>query len=135
MAAPVGQRKLTAILCADVVGYSRLMGDDEESTIETLSVYRNFFLSHIESHNGHVVDAKGDAILAEFASVVDAVKGAVEIQREPAERNTELSDGRRTDFRIGINHGQLLAQRRDFKVEVSTDSLEARQAIPKRKQG
>ncbi len=74
------QRKLTAILCADVAGYSRLMGADEEATIETLTAYRRVFLSKIKKHRGRVVDAKGDAILAEFATVVDAVNGAVEIQ-------------------------------------------------------
>ena len=104
------QRKLTAILCADVVGYSRLMGDDEEATIETLTAYRKVFLSHIETHRGRVVDAKGDAILAEFASVVDAVKSAVEIQRELAEKNTDLSDDRRMDFRIGINLGDVVVK-------------------------
>ena len=62
------QRKLTAILCADVVGYSRLMGDDEEATLETLTTYRKVFTSKIKKHRGRVVDAKGDAILAEFAS-------------------------------------------------------------------
>ncbi len=60
-------RKLTAILCADVVGYSRLMGADEEATIETLTAYRKVFISQIKKHRGRVVDAKGDAILAEFA--------------------------------------------------------------------
>ena len=104
------QRKLTAILCADVVGYSRLMGADEEATIETLTAYRKVFLSEIESHSGRVVDAKGDAILAEFASVVDAVSGAVEIQRELAEKNTELPDDRRMDFRIGINLGDVVVK-------------------------
>ena len=74
-------RKLTAILSADVVGYSRLMGADEEGTIQTLTAYRKVFTSKIKKHRGRVVDAKGDAILAEFASVVDAVNGAVEIQR------------------------------------------------------
>ncbi len=103
-------RKLTAILCADVVGYSRLMGADEEATIETLTAHRKVFLSHIESHRGRVVDAKGDAILAEFASVVDAVNSAVEIQRELAEKNTELSDERRMDFRIGINLGDVVVK-------------------------
>ena len=102
------QRKLTAILCADVVGYSRLMGDNEEATIETLTAYRKVFSSYIKQHNGRVVDAKGDAILAEFASVVDAVNGAVEIQRELAENNAELSEDRRMDFRIGINLGDVV---------------------------
>ncbi len=93
------QRKLTAILCADVVGYSRLMGADEEATIETLTAYRKVFVFKIKKHRGRVVDAKGDAILAEFASVVDAVNGAVEIQRELAGQNTALSDERRMDCR------------------------------------
>jgi len=103
-------RKLTAILCADVVGYSRLMGADEEATIETLTAYRKVFTSEIKKHRGRVVDAKGDAILAEFASVVDAVNGAVEIQRELAEKNTEFSDDRRMDFRIGINLGDVVVK-------------------------
>ena len=110
MASSGTQRKLTAILCADVAGYSRLMGADEEATIETLTAYRKVFLSSIASHNGRVVDAKGDAILAEFASVVDAVNSAVEIQRELAERNAELPGDRRMDFRIGINLGDVVVQ-------------------------
>ena len=104
------ERKLTAILSADVVGYSRLMGADEEATIETLTAYRKVFLSYIDSHRGRVVDAKGDAILAEFASVMDAVKGAVEIQRELANRNIEIPDDRRMDFRIGINLGDVVVK-------------------------
>ncbi len=104
------QRKLTAILCADVAGYSRLMGDDEEATIETLTAYRKVFTSEIKKHRGRVVDAKGDAILAEFASVVDAVNGAVEIQRKLAEQNAELPDERRMDFRIGINLGDVVVK-------------------------
>ncbi len=104
------QRKLTAILSADVAGYSRLMGADEEATVATLTAYRKVFVSEIENHRGQVVDAKGDAILAEFPSVVDAVKGAVEIQRELAEQNAELSDDRRMDFRIGINLGDVVVK-------------------------
>ncbi|MCZ6645247.1 MAG: adenylate/guanylate cyclase domain-containing protein, partial [SAR324 cluster bacterium] len=104
------QRKLTAILCADVAGYSRLMGADEEATLATLTAYRKVFVSEIENHHGRVVDAKGDAILAEFASVVDAVNCAVEIQRELAERNAELPDDRRMDFRIGINLGDVVVK-------------------------
>ena len=75
MASKGTQRKLTAILCADVVGYSRLMGADEEATIETLTAYRKVFTSEIKKHRGRVVDAKGDALLAEFVSVVDVVIG------------------------------------------------------------
>ena len=104
------QRKLTAILCADVVGYSRLMGDDEEATLETLTAYRKVFTSLIPKFRGRVVDAKGDALLAEFAAVTDAVSCAVEIQRDLAERNTELTDNRRMDFRIGINLGEVMVK-------------------------
>ena len=104
------RRKLAAILCADVAGYSRLMGDDEEATVATLTAYRKVFTSEIEKHRGRVVDAKGDAILAEFASVVEAVNSAVEIQRELAERNAELTDARRMDFRIGINLGDVVVK-------------------------
>ena len=110
MAADGTKRRLAAILSADVAGYSRLMGADEEATIETLTAYRKVFLSHIENHSGRVVDAKGDAILAEFASVVDGVNAAVEIQRELAERNVELSNDRRMDFRIGINLGDVVVK-------------------------
>ena len=110
MASKGTRRKLTAILSADVAGYSRLMGADEEATIETLTAYRKVFLSEIESHSGRVVDAKGDAILAEFASVVDAVNGAVEIQRELAEKNAGLPDDRRMDFRVGINLGDVVVK-------------------------
>lgn len=90
MAASKTQRKPAAILCADVVDNSRLMGVDEEATIETLTAYRKVFLSHIESHRGRVVDAKGDAILAEFASVVDAVNSAVGTQRELAGKKNPI---------------------------------------------
>ncbi|MCH8844718.1 MAG: adenylate/guanylate cyclase domain-containing protein, partial [SAR324 cluster bacterium] len=104
------ERRLTAILCADVAGYSRLMGDDEPATVRTLTEFRQVFVSYIQQHHGRVVDAKGDAIMAEFASVVDAVAGAVEIQRELAERNAEMPGHRRMDFRIGINTGDVVVQ-------------------------
>jgi len=102
------KRKLTAILSADVEGYSRLMGDDEESTIRTLTNYRLAMTSLIKQHRGRVVDAPGDNLLAEFSSAVDAVTGAVEIQRMLAERNAELSDKRKMHFRIGINVGDVV---------------------------
>ncbi|MCH9046497.1 MAG: adenylate/guanylate cyclase domain-containing protein, partial [SAR324 cluster bacterium] len=104
------QRKLAAILSADVAGYSRLMGADEEATIETLTAYRKVFSSYIAQYRGRVVNAPGDSILAEFASVVDAVGCVVEIQRELAERNAELPDDRRMDFRIGINLGDVVVK-------------------------
>src|SRR2546427_6126304 len=104
------ERKLTAILSADVKGYSRLMGDDEEATIRTLTVYRAVMASLIQQHRGRVVDSPGDNLLAEFASVVDAVRCAVEIQRELKVRNAELSEPRKMEFRIGINLGDVVVE-------------------------
>ncbi|MCH8844727.1 MAG: adenylate/guanylate cyclase domain-containing protein, partial [SAR324 cluster bacterium] len=103
-------RRLSAILMADVVGYSRLMGADEEATVSTLRAYREVFTETIPNFNGRVVDAKGDALMAEFAAVTEAVACAVEIQRELAERNSGLPAERRMDFRIGINLGEVLVE-------------------------
>jgi adenylate cyclase len=102
------KRKLTAILSADVKGYSRLMGADEEGTLRTLTAYREIMAKLIEQHHGRVVNAPGDALLAEFESVVDAVKSAVEIQRELAKRNAELPTDRRMEYRLGINLGDVM---------------------------
>jgi adenylate cyclase len=102
------KRKLTAILSADVKGYSSLMEDDEEATVHTITAYREVMVGHITGKNGRVVDAKGDNILAEFASVVDAVRCAVEIQKELAKRNDDLPEHRRMEFRIGINLGDVI---------------------------
>jgi adenylate cyclase len=102
------RRKLTTILNADVEGYSRLMADDEEATVRTITSYRELAIDLIQYHNGRVADAKGDNILAEFASVVDAVRCAVEIQRELKQRNSELPDHRKMKFRIGINLGDII---------------------------
>jgi adenylate cyclase len=102
------KRKLAAILSADVEGYSRLMGNDEASTIHTLTAYKETMSVHIKQHRGRVVDAPGDNLLAEFASVVDAVQCAVEIQRDLAERNEELPDERKMVFRIGVNLGDVV---------------------------
>src|SRR3989442_12326675 len=104
------ERKLTAILSADVKGYSRLMGEDEEATIRTLTAYRDVFATGIHQHHGRVVDSPGDNLLAEFASAVDAVQCAVEIQRELKVRNAELPDQRRMEFRIGINVGDVVVE-------------------------
>jgi adenylate cyclase len=104
------RRKLSAILSADVEGYSRLMADDEEATVQTITSYREFMTSIIHTQNGRVADAKGDNILAEFVSVVDAVRCAVEIQRELKQRNSELSDHRKMEFRIGINLGDIIEE-------------------------
>jgi TolB-like protein/class 3 adenylate cyclase/Flp pilus assembly protein TadD len=104
------KRKLTAILSADVEGYSLLMRDDEEATIRTLTTYRKAMANLIQKYRGRVVDAPGDNLLAEFVSGVDAVNCAVEIQRELAERNAELSEDRRMKFRIGINLGDVIEE-------------------------
>ncbi|MEE8555073.1 MAG: adenylate/guanylate cyclase domain-containing protein, partial [bacterium] len=110
METPTSERKLAAILMADVVGYSLLMGQDEEATVSTLRSYREVFTEYILKFKGRVVDAKGDALMAEFAAVTEAVACSVEIQRELAERNAELPSERRMDFRIGINLGEVLVE-------------------------
>jgi class 3 adenylate cyclase/TolB-like protein len=102
------KRKLTAILSADVKGYSRLMGEDEEAAVRTITAYREVITEVVQKHRGRVVDSPGDNILAEFASVVDAVRGAVEIQEELKARNAELPENRRMEFRIGINLGDVI---------------------------
>jgi len=104
------ERKLAAILSADVQGYSRLMGEDEEATVQTLLAYRAVMASLIRQHRGRVVDSPGDNLLAEFASVVDAVQCAVAVQRELNARNRALPDARQMVFRIGINLGDVLVE-------------------------
>jgi len=99
------KRKLTAILSADVKGYSRLMGADEVGTIRILQTYRGVMSDLIQKKGGRVVDSPGDNVLAEFASVVDALESAVEIERELKVRNADRSESRRMEFRIGINLG------------------------------
>src|SRR5215208_3214711 len=104
------ERKLAAIFSTDVAGYSRLMGNDEEATIRTLTAYRALISSLIHQYRGRVVDAPGDNLLAEFASVVDAVRCAVEIQHALTEKNAELSPQRQMQFRIGINLGDVVVE-------------------------
>src|SRR5712692_7960770 len=104
------ERKLAAIFSADVKGYSRLMGDNEEATIRTLTAYRQVMTTLIQQHRGRVVDSPGDNLLAEFASAVDAVQGAVAIQQELKVRNAELPDQRRMELRIGINVGDVVTE-------------------------
>ncbi len=99
------ERKLTAILSADVKGYSRLMGADEVGTLRTLTAYREVTDSLIQQHRGRIVGTAGDSVLAEFASAVDAVQCAVEIQQILKAKNTELPANRKMEFRIGINVG------------------------------
>jgi adenylate cyclase len=102
------KRKLTAILSADVKGYSRLMGEDELSTVETLKTYREIMGEIVRKYRGRVVDSPGDNVLSEFASVVDAVECAVKIQDELKKKNEELPENRRMEFRIGVNLGDVI---------------------------
>jgi adenylate cyclase len=102
------KRKLAAIFSADAKGYSRLMGDDEEMTVRTLKAYRETMAAFIRKHRGRVVDSPGDNVLAEFASVVDALQCAVAVQKVLAKKNDELPESRRMAFRIGINLGDVI---------------------------
>ncbi len=104
------ERKLAAIFSTDVKGYSRLMGEDEEATIRTLKTYREIISRLIEQHHGRVVDSPGDNLLAEFASAVEAVQGAVAIQQELKARNAELPATRKMEYRIGLNVGDVVVE-------------------------
>jgi len=108
MATEEFKRKLTAILSADVKGYSRLMGEDDEATVRTIKVYREVISQIVKKHRGRVVDSPGDNILAQFESVIDAVGSAVEIQDELRIRNAELPEDRKMEFRIGVNLGDVI---------------------------
>jgi adenylate cyclase len=101
-------RKLTAILCADVYGYSRLMGEDEEATHRTLISHRRIVDSLIEQHHGRFVNSAGDSVLAEFASVVNAIQCAVDVQTALKGANARLAAERRMEFRIGVNLGDVI---------------------------
>jgi adenylate cyclase len=108
-------RRLAAIVVADVAGYSRLMGVDEEGTHERLKAHlRQLIDPKIREHRGHIVKNTGDGMLAEFASVVDAVRCAVEMQRGMIDREPELTDDRRIRFRIGVNLGDVIAEGGDI---------------------
>src|SRR5690242_21872859 len=107
------QRRLAAILAADVAGYSRLMGVDEEGTLSALKELRRELAGpKIKEHRGRIVKTTGDGLLVEFASVVDAVRCAVEVQYEMAERNAGMPEEQRIQFRIGINLGQNIKDRK-----------------------
>src|SRR5437016_3018262 len=109
------QRRLAAILAADVAGYSRLMGADEEGTLAALKELRRELADpKIKEHRGRIVKTTGDGLLVEFASVVDAVRCAVEVQHEMAERNAGMPEERRIQFRIGINLGDIIKDGRDI---------------------
>jgi adenylate cyclase len=104
------KRKLTAILSADAVSYSRLMGEDEEATVHTLMAYREVMETQIQQYNGRVLDSPGDNLLSEFASVVSAVQCAMVVQKEIKDRNKVLPEDRKMQFRIGINLGDVIQE-------------------------
>src|SRR6266446_10023485 len=109
------ERRLTAILAADVAGYSRLMGVDEEGTLAALKMLRREVADpRIKEHRGRIVHTTGDGLLGEFASVVDAVRCAVEVQREMAARNAHVPAEQRIDFRIGVNLGDIIIDEDDI---------------------
>src|SRR5258707_1454612 len=104
------ERRLAAVLAADVAGYSRLMGADEEGTLAELkAIRRELGDPKIAERRGRVVKTTGDGLLVEFASVVDAVRYAVEVQREMAARNADVPAELRIEFRIGINLGDIIS--------------------------
>jgi TolB-like protein/class 3 adenylate cyclase len=104
------ERRLVAILAADVFGYSRLMGDDEEATLRTLTAHRTLIDSLIAEHHGRFVNSAGDSVLAEFSSVVEATNCAVAIQRSLKSANADLPPMRRMEFRLGVNLGDVMAE-------------------------
>jgi len=109
------ERKLTAILAADVAGYSRLMGADEEGTLAQLKAHRRALIDpKIAEHRGRIVKTTGDGILVEFASVVDALRCAVEVQRGMVERNAEVPQNKRIEFRVGIHQGDVIIEGGDM---------------------
>src|ERR1700681_2009994 len=106
MAKTRGERRLAAVLAADVAGYSRLMGVDEEGTLARLKAVRKTLVDPaLAAHRGRIVKTTGDGMLVEFASAVDAVRGAVEVQRGMAEQNASVPQDQRIKFRIGIHVG------------------------------
>src|SRR5437762_6702301 len=108
-------RRLAAILAADVAGYSRLMGADEEGTLAALKAHRRAVLDpKITEHRGRIVKTTGDGLLVEFASVVDAVRCAVDMQRQMAERNAGVAAEQRIEFRIGLNVGDIIIDDKDI---------------------
>ena len=111
------KRKLMAILSADVKEYSRLIRDDEDATISSLTAYRSAMAKLIQKYRGRVVDSPGDNLLAEFTGGLDAVNCAVEIQRELAQRNAELPYHRRMEFRIGANLGDVFEEGKRIYVD------------------
>ena len=116
-------RRLAAILAADVAGYSRLMGADEEGTLAALkAIRRELSDPKVKEHRGRIVKTTGDGLLIEFSSVVDAVRCAVEVEQGMAERNAEVPEEKRIEFRIGINLGDIIRDGRDISRRRSRSS-------------
>ena len=108
------KRRLTTVLCADVHGYSRLMEADEAGTLATLRRHRTSIAGLVERHDGRIVNTWGDAVIAEFASVVEAVQCAVEIQQEISNQESDPPEAPRMQFRIGINLGDVMVEGADI---------------------
>jgi adenylate cyclase len=109
------ERKLAAIVAADVAGYSRLMAADEEGTLARLKAHRKALIDpKIVEHSGRIIKTTGDGMLIEFASVVDAVRCVVEIQRGMLEQNADIPSDKRIDFRVGINIGDVIVDGEDI---------------------
>ena len=126
------ERRLAAILAADVAGYSRLMGQDEAGTLARLRALRRELIDpQIAEHKGRIVKTTGDGLLVEFPSVVGAVRCAVDVQGSIAERNTSTPAERRIEFRIGIHQGDVLVEEGTFSVTGST-SLPVSKRSPSR---
>ncbi|MDP6954050.1 MAG: adenylate/guanylate cyclase domain-containing protein, partial [Alphaproteobacteria bacterium] len=105
-----GRRRMAAVLAADVAGYSRLMGDDEEATIAALGRARAVFREHVDAHHGRVVDTAGDSVLSVFESVIEAVRATLAVQETLAARNADVPEDRRMQFRIGVHFGDIVEQ-------------------------
>ncbi len=108
------KRRLAAVMCADVAQYSKLMERDEDGTLDRLKAYRLVMSALTERHNGRIVNTWGDAVIIEFASVMEAVQCAVDIQNELSVRNADLPDLNRMEFRIGINLGDIMVEGEDI---------------------
>ncbi|SHM05880.1 adenylate/guanylate cyclase domain-containing protein [Roseibium suaedae] len=108
------RRRLAAVMCADVAHYSRLMETDEDGTLGRLKAYREVMSGLTERHNGRIVNTWGDAVIIEFASVIEAVQCAVDIQTDLSLRNADLPQATRMEFRIGINLGDIMVEGNDI---------------------
>ena len=115
MAEARAERRLAAILAADIAGYGRLMGEDEEGTLARLKAYRSELIDpKNKQHRGRIVKTTGDGILMEFPSIVDAVRCAIEVQQGMVERNADVPQEKRIEFRVGVNLGDVMIEGRDL---------------------